>query len=310
MTSATDFSQVTIVGFGLIGSSIARGLKEADVAGRIVAYDINQHHLDQAKDLDLASDYTTNLSVALSEADFIVMATPVGAANDLLRDVLDHAPEGAVIIDVGSVKEAFANAAQSAATQKHFIVPCHPISGTEQSGPSAGFGNLFRGRWCIITPLKTDTPEYDAAVERVVQFWQALGSMTEIMEAKHHDIALAATSHLPHLIAFTMMGAVDDLESVAESEVIKYSAGGFRDFTRIAASDPVMWRDVFIHNKSAVLEVLGRFTEELVAMQRAIRWGEADTLESAFRRGREIRRAILDAGQEKDVPNFGRDDPE
>ena len=187
------------------------------------------------------------------------------------------------------------------------FVPCHPVAGTEQSGPAAGFATLFTDRWCIITPLERNDDDYRDAVTKAARLWEGVGANVEIMDAAHHDIALAVTSHLPHLIAFTLVGAADDLESVTEAEIVKYSAGGFRDFTRIAASDPVMWRDVFLNNREALLETLGRFTEELAVLQRAIRWGDADALYTAFARGRSLRRAIVEAGQETDAPNFGRD---
>ena len=190
----------------------------------------------------------------------------------------------------------------------YIFVPCHPVAGTEQSGPEAGFASLFEDRWCILTPLARDDDGYQQAVQKVTGLWEALGAHVEVMDAAHHDLALAVTSHLPHLIAFTLVGAADDIESVAQGEVVKYSAGGFRDFTRIAASDPVMWRDVFLNNREAVLEVLGRFSEELAVMQRAIRWGDGQALHDAFERGRSLREAIVEAGQETAAPNFGRDE--
>ena len=209
---------------------------------------------------------------------------------------------------MGSAKGSVVTAAGNRRNDIH-IVPCHPVAGTEQSGPDAGFAALFKDRWCILTPLERDDPEYLASVEKIAALWRSVGSQVEMMDAAHHDLALAVTSHLPHLIAFTLVGAADDLENVSEAEIIKYSAGGFRDFTRIAASDPVMWRDVFLNNKEAVLEVLGRFTEELSLLQRAIRWSDGEALEKIFARGSSIRRAIVDAGQEMDAPNFGRDEP-
>ena len=217
-----------------------------------------------------------------------------------------HAEKNALIIDVGSVKGAIAKAAAQMPAHLHFV-PCHPVAGTEQSGPDAGFASLFQGRWCILTPLDRKDDAYLKAVDKAAAIWRSVGADVEIMDAAHHDIALAVTSHLPHLIAFTLVGAADDLENVTEAEIVKYSAGGFRDFTRIAASDPVMWRDVFLNNKDAVLEVLGRFTEELAVLQRAIRWGDDAALEKSFARGRALRRAIVEAGQETDAPNFGRD---
>ncbi len=244
---------------------------------------------------------------AIAGAEIIVVSTPVGAMAAVLADVAANADPGALVIDVGSVKGAIVDVA-SRLGERICIVPCHPVAGTEQSGPEAGFATLFQHRWSIITPLARRDEAYLGAVKKAAALWRAIGAEVEIMDHQHHDLALAITSHLPHLIAFTLVGAADDLESVAEAEIVKYSAGGFRDFTRIAASDPVMWRDVFLNNKAAVLEVLGRFTEELALLQRAIRWGDAETLEKAFARGRALRRAIVAAGQEKDVPNFGRDE--
>jgi cyclohexadieny/prephenate dehydrogenase len=239
-------------------------------------------------------------------ADLIIIATPVGAIETLCEAVNEHASTGALIIDVGSVKGAVATAAATLREDIHFV-PCHPVAGTEQSGPDAGFAELFEDRWCIITPLDREDEHYKNAVEKAKALWERIGAHVEFMDAAHHDLALAVTSHLPHLIAFTLVGAADDVESVAQAEVVKYSAGGFRDFTRIAASDPIMWRDVFLKNREAVLEVLGRFSEELAVMQRAIRWGDGDALEKAFTRGRSLRRAIVEAGQETAKPNFGRD---
>jgi cyclohexadieny/prephenate dehydrogenase len=304
----TPFGEVAIIGMGLIGSSIARALHEGGLCDRIVAYDANPAHQAKAAALGLADHVAETVEAAVAKSSVIVIATPVAATVSLIAQVATAAPTDAVVIDVGSVKGVIVEAAAGLSETGASIVPCHPISGTEQSGPEAGFASLFRQRWCIITPLERQDGHYVAALERAADFWRAIGSEVEIMEAGHHDLALAATSHLPHLIAFTMMLAVDDLESVTDAEVVKYSAGGFRDFTRIAASDPVMWRDVFMTNKPAVLEVLGRFTEELIAMQRAIRWGDAALLEKALSRGRKLRRAIVDAGQETAAPNFGRDE--
>ncbi|MEO1014046.1 MAG: prephenate/arogenate dehydrogenase family protein [Pseudomonadota bacterium] len=308
MTADVKYDRVAIIGMGLIGSSIARALRELGAADEIHAYDQHALHLEKALALGLIDAAAQSLASAVSAASLVVIATPVGVAAAHALDASTLAPPDGVVIDVGSVKGPILEAARRADPNGGSIVPCHPIAGTEQSGPEAGFASLFRGRWCVITPLDRPDDKYRQAVERATAFWRLLGSEVEVMDAGHHDLALAATSHLPHLIAFTMMGAVDDLESVAEAEVVKYSAGGFRDFTRIAASNPVMWRDVFLTNKEAVLEVLGRFTEELALLQRAIRWGDAETLEKSFARGRALRRAIVDAGQEKDVPNFGRDD--
>lgn len=282
-------------------------MREAGAARVIAGFDADADVLSRARALGVIDEVAADLGAGLSGADLVVIATPVGAAAALTGAVAKAAAAGALVIDVGSVKGAFAAAAGACESAAHFV-PCHPVAGTERSGPEAGFASLFRDRWCILTPLARDDAPYKAAVEKAAALWRAVGAEVEIMDAAHHDLALAVTSHLPHLIAFTLVGAADDLESVAEAEVVKYSAGGFRDFTRIAASDPVMWRDVFLHNREAVLEVLGRFTEELALLQRAIRWGDGETLSKSFTRGRALRRAIVAAGQEKDVPNFGRDE--
>lgn len=299
--------KTAIIGIGLIGASMARAMRANGVAGEIVGFDQSADVRARAVKCGAVDAAPATLEEALGGADLIVVSTPVGAMAKVLTDVAAKADDGALVIDVGSVKGAVVDAAAALGSRVH-IVPCHPVAGTEQSGPEAGFATLFQHRWSIMTPLARADDAYLAAVKRAAEIWRAVGAEVEIMDHQHHDLALAITSHLPHLIAFTLVGAADDLESVAEAEIVKYSAGGFRDFTRIAASDPVMWRDVFLNNKTAVLEVLGRFTEELALLQRAIRWGDAETLESVFARGRALRRAIVAAGQEKDVPNFGRDE--
>jgi cyclohexadieny/prephenate dehydrogenase len=300
------FERATIVGAGLIGGSLARAMRKAGLVDTLVGYDSAPDVAARAKKIGVVDDTVDDFAAAVADADLIVLATPAGAIDDLCRHLSKHAPAGALIIDVGSIKESVVNAAASLRDDL-FFVPCHPVAGTEQSGPDAGFAELFDDRWCILTPLSRKDDAYKTAVKKATALWEAVGAHVEVMDAAHHDLALAVTSHLPHLIAFTLVGAADDVESVAQAEVVKYSAGGFRDFTRIAASDPVMWRDVFLHNKDAILEVLGRFSEELAVMQRAIRWGDGDALEKAFARGRSLRRAIVDAGQETAKPNFGRD---
>ncbi len=301
-----QFDRAAIIGVGLIGSSLARALRAHGLARAIAGYDLDWKVRARALACGAIDEAAPTLAAAVKGAGLVVVSTPVGAMPAVLAGVASAADEGALVIDVGSVKGAVAEAAAALSPRVH-IVPCHPVAGTEQSGPEAGFAALFENRWAIITPLAREDASYRAAVEKAAALWRAVGSNVEMMDHAHHDLALAITSHLPHLIAFTLVGAADDLESVAEAEIVKYSAGGFRDFTRIAASDPVMWRDVFLSNKAAVLEVLGRFSEELALLQRAIRWGDAETLERVFSRGRELRRAIVAAGQEKDVPNFGRD---
>ncbi len=300
------FERVAVIGIGLIGSSLARAMRAGGLAGGISGFDLDTDVRARALVCGAVDEAPDSLPGALRGADLVIVSTPVGAAPAVLAAVAATAETGALVIDVGSVKGAIVEAASALSPRVH-IVPCHPVAGTEQSGPEAGFTTLFEKRWTIITPLGREDAAYRAAVEKAAALWRAVGSNVEFMDHVHHDLALAITSHLPHLIAFTLVGAADDLESVAEAEIVKYSAGGFRDFTRIAASDPVMWRDVFLTNKTAVLEVLGRFSEELALLQRAIRWGDAETLERVFARGRALRRAIVAAGQESDVPNFGRD---
>ncbi|WP_411817118.1 prephenate/arogenate dehydrogenase family protein [Hyphococcus sp. DH-69] len=302
------FKRAAVVGVGLIGSSLARALRERDVAETVIGVDQDEDILARAKKIGVIDHGFSSLDEGVKGADLIILSTPVGALTEICRKVSDCAEDGALIIDVGSVKGVVLDAAK-ALPDRIFFVPCHPVAGTEQSGPEAGFASLFEKRWCIITPLERNDAPYLEAVKQATGLWTAIGAEVEVMDAAHHDLALAVTSHIPHLIAFTMIGAADDIESVAQGEVVKYSAGGFRDFTRIAASDPVMWRDVFLNNREAVLEVLGRFSEELAVMQRAIRWGDADALYNAFSRGRSLRRAIVDAGQETAAPNFGRDEP-
>jgi len=301
------FDRVAVIGIGLIGSSLARAMRAGGLAGTIAGFDLDADVCRRAIACGAVDEAPSSLGAALKGADLVIVSTPVGAAPAVLAAVAAIAQEGALVIDVGSVKGVIVEAAAALSPRVH-IVPCHPVAGTEQSGPEAGFATLFEERWAILTPLAREDGPYRAAVEKAAALWRAVGSNVEFMDHEHHDLALAITSHLPHLIAFTLVGAADDLESVAEAEIVKYSAGGFRDFTRIAASDPVMWRDVFLNNKTAVLEVLGRFSEELALLQRAIRWGDAETLERVFARGRSLRRAIVAAGQEKDVPNFGRDE--
>lgn len=305
MTSDFQFKRAAIIGIGLIGSSLARAIGERKLAKEIVGYDADEKVRARALELNIVDSAPDTLAAAAAGADLIVLATPVGVVGDVLKEMEPSCASGVLVIDVGSVKGAVVKAAQSAG-ERICVVPCHPVSGTEQSGPDAGFATLFENRWCILTPLPRKDDPYLAAVEKAKALWGGVGAYIEVMDAEHHDLALAITSHLPHLIAFTLVGAADDLENVTEAEIIKYSAGGFRDFTRIAASDPIMWRDVFLNNKEAVLETLGRFSEELALLQRAIRWGDGEVLREVFARGRDIRRAIIEAGQETDSPNFGR----
>jgi cyclohexadieny/prephenate dehydrogenase len=296
------FDRVAILGIGLLGSSVAHAMRRKNIAGHIVGHD-RKGPLKIAERVDFADSLTDSAVKAVKGADLVILATPIGAFGALAKTIGPHLKQGAIVTDVGSVKGAvLADIGPHMPKTVHFI-PSHPVAGTERSGPEAGFAELFDGRWCILTPPKGADKR---AVKALTKFWQQLGSKVEVMDAKHHDLVLAVTSHVPHLIAYNIVGTADDLRSVTEGEVIKYSAGGFRDFTRIAASDPTMWRDVFLNNKDAVLEVLGRFSEDLSALQRQIRWGDGDALFDLFTRTRAIRRSIIDAGQDSAAPNFGR----
>jgi cyclohexadieny/prephenate dehydrogenase len=301
------YPRLAIVGCGLIGSSVARAAREAKLVNEIVICDASAAARQRIEALKLGDKVTGDVGEAVEGADLVIFATPVLAVAEAARLATPHFKPGCTISDVGSVKAAVSEALWLAAPAGVYVVPGHPIAGTEQSGPDAGFAELFENRWTILTPREIDDPDYAAAIARLGAFWRALGAQVEIMDEKHHDLVLAVTSHLPHLIAYNIVGTAADLEEVTQAEVMKYSAGGFRDFTRIAASDPTMWRDIFIANKDAVLEILGRFTEDLQALSRAIRWGEADKLHELFTRTREIRRGIIAAGQESVEPNFGRD---
>jgi cyclohexadieny/prephenate dehydrogenase len=297
------FERVAILGLGLIGSSVAHATRRAKLAGHVAGYEPTRAVLDRAAAVGFADSLHDDIVEAVQGADLVIMASPVGTYAELAQAMAPALKAGAIVSDVGSVKTAvLRDAGPHIPASVHFI-PAHPISGTEQSGPEAGFAELFDNRWCILTPPEGADAD---AVARLAGFWRGLGSQVETMDARHHDLVLAITSHVPHLIAYNIVGTADDLSAVTKSEVIKYSAGGFRDFTRIAASDPTMWRDVFLNNKDAVLEVLGRFSEDLSALQRAIRWGDGDALFNLFTRTRAIRRSIIDAGQDSAAPNFGR----
>jgi len=296
------FSRITIIGLGLIGSSIARAVRAHMPAARLTGYDADPEVRATATRIRLVDDVADSAGASVVDADFVILCVPVGAMGAVAAEIAADLPSDAIVSDVGSCKESVATAL-AAALPGATIVPAHPVAGTEQSGPEAGFATLFHGRWCILTPA----PQTSAsAVERVAEFWLQLGADVETMPADHHDRVLAVTSHLPHLIAYTIVGTASDLEEVTQSEVIKYSAGGFRDFTRIAASDPTMWRDVFLTNREAVLEMLQRFSEDLTALQRAIRWGKGDELFDLFTRTRAIRRGIVEQGQDDAAPDFGR----
>ncbi len=301
------YGTMAVIGCGLIGSSVILAARVAGAAGRVVVAETSEAARARIVELGYADAVTGDAGQAVLDADLVVFAVPVMAMEAAARAAAPGLKPGATVTDVGSVKGAVAEALKATLPDSVFVVPGHPIAGTEQSGPDAGFAELFQNRWTILTPdPRTDVP-YRAAVDQLGDFWTRLGARVEEMDARHHDLVLAITSHLPHLIAYNIVGTAADLEGVAEAEVMKYSAGGFRDFTRIAASDPTMWRDVFLTNKDAVLEVLGRFTEDLQALSRAIRWGEGDKLFELFSRTREIRRGIVAMGQESAEPNFGRD---
>lgn len=297
------FARVAILGCGLIGSSVARAVRAHMPTVRLSGSDADADVRERAIALDLFDDVSDTAGTAVVDADLVILATPVGAMAAVAEQIGADLPAGAVVSDVGSVKGQVLRELV-AALPGVAIIPAHPVAGTEKSGPDAGFASLFQNRWCILTPPADADP---VNVARLTDFWTRLGANVEVMDARHHDMVLAVTSHLPHLIAYSIVGTASDLEGVTNSEVIKYSAGGFRDFTRIAASDPVMWRDVFLTNRDAVLEVLQRFNEDLTALQRAIRWGDGDALHDLFSRSRSVRRAIIDAGQDTAVPDFGRE---
>jgi cyclohexadieny/prephenate dehydrogenase len=297
------FDTVAIVGLGLIGSSVARGLKARRLARRVIGYDSSTQVHARAKELGFCDHVANTPAEAAKDAELVLIAVPVGATADAVKSVAPHLREGAILTEVGSVKAAVIRQVLAVLPQGAAFVPGHPIAGTEHSGPDAGFAELFDGRWTILTPCERSS---EAAVEKVAALWRGLGSAVETMTPEHHDIVLAITSHIPHLIAFNIVGTAADVEEVTQSEVIKFSAGGFRDFTRIAASDPVMWRDVFLNNKEAVLEMLGRFSEDLAALQRMIRWDDGTALLELFTRTRAIRRGIIEAGQDTQEADFGR----
>jgi cyclohexadieny/prephenate dehydrogenase len=297
------FPKVALVGIGLIGSSIARVARREGLAGHIAISTRSAATLKRAEELGLGDSYHADAKEAVRDADLVIVSVPVGASGAVAQDIAPALKPGATLTDVGSTKASvIAQMAPHVPAGVHFIAG-HPIAGTEHSGPDAGFPDLFQNRWCILTPL----PGADqAALERLAEFWRRAGSNIEFMDPEHHDKVLAIVSHLPHIIAYNIVGTADDLGMVTKSEVIKYSASGFRDFTRLAASDPTMWRDVCLHNKDAILEMLARFSEDLAFLQRAIRWGEGDKLFDMFTRTRAVRRSIIEAGQEVDAPDFGR----
>jgi cyclohexadieny/prephenate dehydrogenase len=297
------YDRVALIGLGLIASSMFHAIRRAGLADEVTGYTRTQATRDTARRIGLCDRVCDSASEAVAGADLVVLCVPVGAMGAVAAEIAPHLAPGATLSDVGSVKRAVIDAVGPHVPGGVHFVPAHPLAGTEHSGPESGFAELFDNRWCLLVPPPGTAPE---PVARLRAFWEALGSHVETMEPDHHDLVLAVTSHAPHLIAYTMVGVADDLGRVTDSEVIKYSAAGFRDFTRIAASDPTMWRDVFLTNKDATLEILGRFTEELFALQRAIRTGDGDHLFDYFTRTREIRRGIIEAGQDTDAPDFGR----
>ncbi len=297
------FEKMALIGVGLIGSSIAQAARLKGVVSQISVATRRHDTLDQARSINIGDSYTTDAATAVADADLAILCTPVGAFESVMEEIAPALKPGCVLSDVGSVKGHVHRVVGPLVPKGVHFVPAHPMAGTENSGPLAGFASLFEGRWCILTPEQNVEP---GAVTRLAGFWRALGSDVEMMDADHHDLVVAITSHVPHLVAYNIVGTVDDMEMVSKSEVIKFSAGGFRDFTRIAASDPVMWRDVFLTNREAVLEMLGRFLEDLSTLQRAVRVGDGVALEALFTRTRTIRRSIIEAGQETDAPDFGR----
>jgi cyclohexadieny/prephenate dehydrogenase len=297
------FEKVALVGIGLIGSSLARVIRREHLAGHVAIASRSEATRARAEELGLGDSYAGSAVDAVRDADLVIVSVPVGASGAVAGEIAPALREGAILTDVGSTKRSVIEQMRPHVPQGVHFIPGHPIAGTEKSGPDAGFADLFQNRWCILTPLAGTEP---AALARLAEFWKRCGSNVDTMDPDHHDMVLAIVSHLPHIIAYNIVGTADDLEAVTKSEVIKYSASGFRDFTRLAASDPTMWRDVCLHNRDAILEMLARFSEDLASLQRAVRWGDGDKLFDLFTRTRAIRRSIIEAGQEIDAPDFGR----
>jgi cyclohexadieny/prephenate dehydrogenase len=297
------FERVALIGLGLIGASLSHVMRRENLVSHIAGHARTAATRNRAMELGLCHSMHETARAAAAGADLVVLCVPVSACGPVAEEIGPVLAPGAIVTDVGSVKQSVIRDVAPHMPDGVDLVPGHPIAGTEYSGPDAGFADLFHNRWCILTPPAASNPK---AVERLERFWTACGAQVDLMTPEHHDRVLAITSHLPHLIAYNIVTTAADLEQVTSSEVIKYSAGGFRDFTRIAASDPVMWRDVFLNNREAVLEMLGRFSEDLSALQRAIRWGDGDKLFELFTRAREIRRGIIAAGQDTAAPDFGR----
>ena len=300
---AVIYERVALIGLGLIAGSMAHAMRRGNLAGHITGTARSAETRDIAREIKLCDEVVDTAVQAVAGADLVVLAVPVGAMGAIAKEIAPHLKAGATVTDVGSVKQAVIDAVGPHIPEGVHFVPGHPMAGTEHSGPNSGFAELFENRYCLLVPTKRTS---EKAVEKLQSLWEAMGALVEIMDAEHHDLVCAVTSHAPHLIAYTMVGVADDLRRVTDREVINYSAAGFRDFTRIAASDPAMWRDVFLNNKEATLEILGRFTEELFALQRAIRTGDGDHLFDYFTHTRAIRRGIVEAGQDTDAPDFGR----
>ncbi len=296
------YQRVALIGLGLIASSMAHAMRRSGLAGEIVGTARSAETRDIAREVGFCDRVVDTAAEAAEGADLVVLAVPVGAMGPVAKEIGPILKAGATVTDVGSVKGAVIEAVSPHLPDNVHFIPGHPLAGTEHSGPRSGFAELYDNRWCILVPNGAD----EAATQRLSDLWRGMGANVDMMDADHHDLVLAVTSHAPHLIAYTMVGVADDLGRVTDTEVINYSAAGFRDFTRIAASDPTMWRDVFLSNKDATLEILGRFTEELFALQRAIRTGDGDHLFDYFTRTRAIRRGIIEAGQDTDAPDFGR----
>jgi cyclohexadieny/prephenate dehydrogenase len=297
------FDKIAIIGLGLIGSSIAHAARRGGLAKEISGHDASPDVLDRAGKIGFCDTFHADVGDCVEDAQLVILCTPVGAYKAIAEQIAPNLAKGAILSDVGSVKGAVIRDVGPFVPQDVHFIPAHPIAGTEYSGPDAGFASLFDGRWTILTPVPGSDKQ---VVEKLKTFWQGLGSQVDVMDWSHHDLVLAITSHLPHLIAYNIVGTAHDLEKVTEGEVIKYSASGFRDFTRIAASDPTMWRDIFLNNRDAVLEVLGRFNEDLAVLQRAVRNGDGELLFDFFTRNRAIRKAIIEQGQDTAAPNFGR----
>jgi cyclohexadieny/prephenate dehydrogenase len=300
---APMFERVALIGLGLIGSSLSHAMRRSGIARSIVGHAQSERTRAAAARLGLASPIYPTAAEAARDADLVMLCVPVGACGHVARAIAPSLKAGAILTDVGSVKGAVVRDVGPVVPEGVHFIPGHPISGTEHSGPESGFAELFDGRWCVLTP---PAGADQAAVDKLAAFWKACGSQVEVMDVQHHDLVLGITSHVPHLIAYNIVNTARHLEKVTDTEVIKFSAGGFRDFTRIAASDPVMWRDVFLNNKEAVLEMLGRFSEDLTALQRAIRFGDGDTLYKLFVEARSVRRGIIEAGQDTPEVDFGR----